>query len=191
MPRSSKGTTGRASSGGGIASQIDTSTWTKVPDNIQSIKFDDLAKRQFLQAYATNSLLSVAADFAGVAVRTVQAHAKIDPEFAEAMEEAKLRYRDRVIGVAQRLMLEGYDEPIVGGKNRDEIVAYKKNYATNLLAMEMKKVDDGYRDKQDLHVTGGGGGVLVVPGEQSVEDWIAEQQEANKDKVKPDSTKEL
>lgn len=147
--------------------------------DMSRLKFDDEARGRFLHHYAFFGRFTHACDAAGVAVQTVERHLDKDEDFKAAFLEAQKRYRDRVHTVAQRVALDGVKRPLLGGKDKDEIVAYETVYATNILAMELKRVDPSYREngKEDGR-QGRKSGVLVVPATQTVEEWIEENERA-------------
>jgi hypothetical protein len=157
----------------GPGTVVDAKNWRRVYRDGGYIQFDDLNKLLFLKEIAKTGQFMAATQSCGVSSSTVRKHLKDDPEFNEAYMDARETYKDIVISVAQKLALEGIDEPMIGGRNRDEVVAYKKVYATNILAMEMKRVDPGYKDKSqvDLNVRSG---VLLLPEGKSMEDWEKE-----------------
>ncbi len=157
----------------GPGTVVDAKNWRRVYRDGGYIQFDDLNKLLFLEEMAKTGKFMAACQTCGVSSSTVRQHLKNDNEFQEAYMDSRETYADKVRDVAQLLALEGIDEPIIGGRNRDEIVAYKKVYATNILAMEMKKVDSAYKDKQaiDLNVRSG---VLLLPEGKSMEEWEKE-----------------
>ncbi|HNQ98351.1 MAG TPA: hypothetical protein PKN52_00045 [Trueperaceae bacterium] len=163
--------TPRASTTGGPGPRVvDMSNWRRRLQESR-LKFDDRAKNIFLEKYAECGLMYVSARAAGVTPPTVTSHVENDPDFAAAFQDAKDAYRDRVMAHAYKLSIEGVEEPIIGGKDKDEVVAYKKVYATNILAMEMRRVNPDYKDRADVNLSGNVGGVLVVPARLSVEEW--------------------
>lgn len=133
----------------------------------RKVKFGPIRKNRFLEAYSHNGLFGEAAKAAGICATTARAHMESDPLFAEAMDAAELCYVDRLRNHQQDLVFNGAKTPIIGGENRDQIIGYKTDYPVQLIAMELKKHDPGYRDKQqvDHNVVHG---VLVVPGVASL-----------------------
>lgn len=134
------------------------------------ILFDDERMVIFLQVYAATGRMKHAAIAADVGETTVKDHRKKDPEFDLACKEALAEYRDRVQEQAYKLAVEGWEEPIFGGKFKDQQVGVKMNYATNILAMELKRVNPEYRENHNVNVNVNAG-VLLVPTGMSVEDW--------------------
>lgn len=170
MANKKDGTPRASTTGGPGPREADQSSWRRRMQESR-LKFDDRAKEIFLEKYAECGLMYVSARAAGVTTQTVRGHIENDPVFADAFEEAKAAYRDIVMAHAYKLSIEGVDEPIIGGQWKDEVVAYKKVYATNILAMEMRRVNPDYKDRADVNLSGNVGGVLVVPARLSVEEW--------------------
>jgi hypothetical protein len=131
--------------------------------------FDAEAKQLFLEAYAEHGRMTHAAHAAGVTRCTVNRHLKKDPDFAEACVEAEGTYKDRLIEHHQNLVFEGTTK--YGYDRQGNIVSEEKIYPIRLIELELKKHDEGYREKRevDLNVTGG---VMVAPAAvQSIDDW--------------------
>jgi hypothetical protein len=162
--------------------RADQSNWrTKL--QASKLKFDDEAKQVYLTELAKHSRKMAAARKAGVAMMTVQRARENDPDFLEAELQAMATYRDRVHETIELVALDGVDEPIVGGQWKDEIVAHKKVYATNVLLAEMRRLDPDYKEKQEIDLNTKAS-VLVAPADMSPEDWIKQQQAANEAKTK-------
>jgi hypothetical protein len=183
-----KDPTKNASTTGGPGKRdVDQTNW-RVKMQTSRIKFDDKLKQKFLDEFAFCGRMAEAAYNADVTYACAKYHLDNDPEFMQAFEEAKQKYRDRVATKAQRLIFDGSKDPIVGGKNKDEIIGHKTTEYPNLILAELKRVDPSYTDRQQLDINGGASGVLVAPADMSPEEWIAEQNELNKTRVKPDSS---
>ena len=95
----------------------------------------------------------------------------MDPEFGELIEEAITSYRDDLLAHHQDLVFNGI--PKKHYDNRGNLVSETVDYPIRLIELELKKHDEGYRDKKEVGITHRGG-VLVAPAEvESVEDWEA------------------
>ncbi len=138
------------------------------------LKFDKDLKRRFLYKFARTGRIQHSAAAVGVTSQTVANHRKSDPEFEEAFQEALAHYRDCIQEAVYKLAVEGIKEPIMGGQFKDEVVAHRTIYATNLLAMEAKRVNPEYRENNSVNVNVNAG-VLVVPANMSVEEWEQQQ----------------
>lgn len=124
-------------------------------------KFTLKVQLVFCEHLAILGRVTHAARAAGISPLTVKALEKNSPEFAEMVGLAQMEYRDKVAQEVYRRAIEGWDEPIIGGKDKDRIVAYVRKFSDKLLELEAKRVDSGYREKQTLNV-GQSGGVIVI-----------------------------
>lgn len=136
------------------------------------VKFDDTKKAIYLNHLRQFGRKMQACRAAGVGLDCVAKHIEVDPDFAMARAEALAEYADKVQQLAWKLM-EGVKKPIVGGKDKDQIITYELVHATNLLAMEMRKTNAEYKDRSEVDIKGGGG-VLVVPATLTPQQWEAQ-----------------
>lgn len=116
---------------------------------------------EFCKHLAILGRFTHAARAVGVGNNTVRFHEKNNPDFNEKVIDAQQEYRDRIAAEVYRRAVEGWDEPIIGGKDKDKVVCLVRKYSDRLLEMEAKRVDPGYREKQTLNV-GQQGGVIVI-----------------------------
>jgi hypothetical protein len=97
-----------------------------------------------------------AADAVCCYINDVRDYRRANPNFQDLCELALERYRSTFILEAQRRAVEGYEVPIIGGRNRDEVVAKERRFSDRLLELFLKRgKDDSFRDKQELTVNGG------------------------------------
>ena len=151
------------------------------------IKFDDQAKEIFLAHFAEHGRKKHAATAAGVSVLTVTNHCKNDRDFAWAYDEAQAEYRDKFVGKAiGELAYEGIK---IERKIGPDVIETKRDYPIPLIAMELKRIDHSYRDKQEVSLTGAGG-VLVVPAGMTPSEWVADQAKKNEARNNPMDDKE-
>lgn len=137
----------------------------------QREKLDDRAKGIFLEHYADHARIGMAAQAAGVTPQTIRRHIEIDPEFAEACVMAEENYRDRLIEHHQNLVFEGTTK--ITYDRQGNVVSEEKVYPIRLIELELKKHDEGYRDKRDVNMNVSGG-VLIAPADTaSIDDWEA------------------
>jgi hypothetical protein len=113
--------------------------------------------------------MSQAARAAGVSVATVKAELEKDLNFREAFAECVEQYHDRVIAHHQNLIFEG-TEKVTYDRLGNEI-SREKVYPVRLIELELKKVDEGYRDKREVKHDVVSRGVMVAPAELSITDW--------------------
>ena len=145
-----------------------TGEWRSVI-RMSRTKFDEKAKEIFLMEYAKWGRMGESAAAAGVTPQTVRQHMEEDEEFAEAFLLQEEEYREKLVGHHQNLVFNGtvkksYDR-------NGNLVSEETIYPVRLIELELKKHDEGYRDKKELKVDHTGG-VLVAPAEvASVDDW--------------------
>ena len=153
------------------------------------IKFTDELKEKFLQNYVVNGQMYLSSNLCGITYCCLRNHLDNDPDFLKAFltakEEFYVRHREKVLSHVRNLQFNGITNPVIGGRNRDQVVAHTTTYPIQLLAMEMKLVEKGYVDKQDASQKEGGSGVIIVPAGVSTDDWIAVQEKKNLSKVAP------
>jgi len=101
-------------------------TETKPKQDRVGITFDDKTKRLYLRKLAVTGRHGYSAAHAGVSRSCVNAHKRRDPVFAAAIEEALEYFRDLLQGELIRRGIEGFEEEVVGGKNRNEIIKVRK-----------------------------------------------------------------
>jgi hypothetical protein len=131
--------------------------------------FDDRQKLRFLSIYSKTNRMMDSAEAVGVSPKTIREHIKTDEEFGQAVMEAEQAYRDHVVALIQDLAFNGTEK--VNYDRSGNVISTEKIYPIRLIEMEAKRVEPGYRDKQDLHI-GITGGVLVAPSSLgSIEEW--------------------
>jgi hypothetical protein len=152
---------------------------------LSKVAFDDHKKGIYLAHLAKHGRKMQACLAAGVSRETVARHIEADPEFLAARQEALDQYTDKVQELAWKLMSGGVSKPLIGvDKGTSFVVAYEKLFATNLLAMEMRKTNPEYKDRSEVDVKGGGG-IVIAPAGISSEAFIKQEEERNKDKKEP------
>ncbi len=161
------------SSTGRVNPVVDQSTWRKKMQTSR-IKFDDIQKEVYLSALAEHSRKGDAARAAGVSTMCVKNHVENDPDFAEAVEEALNQYRDKFVAKAiGELAYEGVE--IKKFDKEGNLIESRRDYPVNLIAMELRRIDAGFRDKQQIDLNTGGGVMVAEP--VMSEEEFAEQEE--------------
>ena len=90
----------------------------------------------------------------GVRVVDVKRYRDEVPEFQELCDLALEMHRQDILDEAKRRAVEGYTNPIIGGRNKDTIVGEERKYSDSLMAMLLKKIDpDGFKDRREVAVT--------------------------------------
>jgi hypothetical protein len=149
------------------------------------IKFDDVQKTIYLKALNKKPLKQFAADAAKVHTGTVHEHYKNDPEFADQVDKALARHRDRVIDLHHGLVFEGESFRTFDRVTK-EVTSEKKTHPLPLVQMELKHVEPGYNEKstQDLNISAGEG-VIVAPHGVEPMDWGDREKAENKTRTAP------
>jgi len=115
------------------------------------------------------------AEAVGVSTSTVYDHCRRDPEFKERFEEARQAWiEEYAMAALLKRGIEGVDRPLIGGKFKDEIVAYERVYSDSLLLAYMRAYKPEFKEKADTTalITGGAAGVMIVPAApQNMEHW--------------------
>lgn len=137
---------------------------------LRDTRFTDEQKKAFCEAYAIHGVQHKAATIAEIGCTCVRDHLKIDKDFAVLFEEAKLAFQSKVQEVVNLVAFEGVNEPIIGGRFKDQVVAHKKVYATNILAMEMRRTNAEHKENSGTTININTG-VLAIPMSSSREDW--------------------
>jgi len=137
-------------------------------------KFDDAAKGRCLAMLRMGQSIPTAARASGVVPSTVYDHMEREPEFQEAVDEAREHYNKIIFNELQRRVLEGLPKPIIGGPDKDTVVAVVMEKDSNLLMSELRRRMPEYNEKKDLNVTGAGG-VIALPEtpatDEELQDW--------------------
>ena len=152
---------------------FDDVNWRRRIRDKSAVKLDDVNKRIFIAHFREHGRMSHAAEAAGVTTTTVKQHLQNDPDFFQMYIDARNSYADKVIEHAQNLIFNGTRRPILGGKDRDQIVAHEIIYPISLIQAELRKVDPiGYADPTNNQVNVNvQQGVAVVPSTTSKDEW--------------------
>lgn len=141
------------------------------------VEFTHERKEAFIEAYRRTGLVYLSAEAAGVSDWTVQDHRKKDPEFNQLCEQAKQRWVDEVlVREALRRAVTGIEEPIIGGKFRDEIVTHVRRYSDGLLSSMLRANRQEFRDGQsEASQAAGSQPVMFIPqaAPATLDDWEA------------------
>jgi len=150
-------------------------------------KFNAEAQKTFLEEYAKWGRMTESAYAAGVSTQTVRHYLEQDEDFMEAFLEAEGSYKDKLIAHHQNLIFEGIEKEQFD--RNGNLISRTKEYPIRLIELELKKHDDGYREKREVKMEHSGG-VLVAPAEMpSIEDWEKKFVPAMRD-VTPDEDEE-
>lgn len=110
-----------------------------VAETTLSIEDPD-AQDLFCETIELTGSLRAACDALGI-VSTAKVRRYIDrnPDFAELVEAAAQRHRDALYAHGLQRATVGYLKPVIGGKDKDEIVAYERVVSDSLLALYLKR----------------------------------------------------
>jgi len=147
------------------------------------VAFTLARKEKFLKHYRENGLLCLSGEMVGVTPATVMNHLKKDPVLAERAEDAKQAWVDEtLVAAAYERAVKGKDEPVFGGRFKDEIVGYKTKYSDGLLTLLLKAARPGeYREQTEQVAASKNAGVLVVPASpMTSSDWEEKYKEMAK-----------
>jgi hypothetical protein len=100
----------------------------------------------------------------------VRTHLKNDEDFALLAAEAEQTYSDRLIEHHQNLLFEGVKTKRYDRKT-GELVEEKTEYPIRLIELELKKHDEGYRDKREVKMEHTGGVLFAPANPESIDDW--------------------
>lgn len=141
---------------------------------VKGHKFDEVKRGIFLREMAHHGRKTTACIAAGVSMTTANWAIENDEDFNEAVAHATMCYRDRLIEHTQDLIFNGIQKRRYDGKGN--LIEESTDYPIRLIELELKKHDEGYRDKRDVNMNVSGG-VLIAPAEMSIEDWEKEHGE--------------
>lgn len=140
------------------------------------VPFTSDRKEQYLELFRTHPELGgrkyLCAEAVGVSGSTIDYHVKNDPEFAQALEDARQAWIDEhLFSAALKRARDGVERPIIGGKFKDEIITYERVYSDSLMAMMLRAHRAEFKDAASMTASGTGG-VLIVPGAPAtINDW--------------------
>ena len=143
------------------------------------VPFTSDRKEQYLELFRTHPDLGgrkyLCAEAVGVSGSTIDYHVKNDPEFAQALEDARQAWIDEhLFSAALKRARDGVERPIIGGKFKDEIITYEKVYSDSMMLAMLRAHKPEFKDKDGsgMSQSGSGGGVLIVPGAPAtINEW--------------------
>lgn len=179
----------------GVLSMQQTTPKKNILARKPPVEFTVERKMMFLELYRKTGLLSRSAELTGVTTNAVREHRSFDPVFDEMVEDAHQCWIDEVlVQNAIKRATVGTQKPIVGGKDRDQIVAYETQYSDALHLALLKSKRPEFKDKGNATETEQrNGGVLIVTNspvhidhwETLYGDMADGSKAANKEQTKP------
>lgn len=110
----------------------------------------------YLEVLEKTGLYIRAADAVGCRPIDCEFYRKDHPEFEELVQEALERFRAGIVEEAHRRAVIGVEKPIIGGRNRDEIVAKEVVHSDRLMELFLKRgKSEDFRDKQEVTLNQG------------------------------------
>jgi hypothetical protein len=169
--------------------RADQSSWRRKLQ-ASKVRFTDAKKKIYIETLAEGGRKGIAAAAAGVHPETVLEHLENDPDFFSAYAVAESTWADTIVNHAQKIMIEGEKTITTDKEGR---VTESTKYPQQLIIAELKKVDEGYRDKPTIDIAAMGGGVLIAPASMTPAEWIENQDTLNNEKGEkaPDRSKTL
>ena len=143
------------------------------------VPFTATRKEQYLELFRSHPDLggrrALCAEAVGVSLSTIDYHTRHDPEFAQALEDARQAWIDEhLFSAALKRARDGVERPIIGGQFKDEIITYERVYSDSLMAMMLRAHRAEFKDGKDAAsmTASGTGGVLIVPGAPAtINEW--------------------
>jgi len=130
----------------------------KKRENIYRIKFDSFTEDlhpAYLSALEETGMYQYAADMVNCNVHNIQDYRRDNPDFQDLCNQAIDRYRGSFILAAQERAIDGYKIPIIGGRNRDQIITYETRYSDRLMELFLKRASTGeFTEKQIVSMEG-------------------------------------
>lgn len=149
---------------------VDDSSWRVKAQRKHRIKFDDVAKKRYLEALAETGRKWFAEQAAGVARSTVETHLENDPDFADAFEDAIAAYSAPKIVQIEKDAVEGQEvkrfDPETG-----EVVQVERRFETRLREKFLERYEREYHPKHQIEHSGEIGGAFVIPGVAALLEW--------------------
>ena len=125
------------------------------------MKLTDRRKRLFLAELARHGILVRAARAASPrassrygAVQTFKDERERDPEFAAQWQEAVEAAEASIEHELYRRAQEGWEEPIYGGRYKEQIVGTVRKYSDRLLELRARAMLPAYRETSAVSVNG-------------------------------------
>ena len=142
---------------------------------------------KYLEETRTHGIAELAAIRSNLSKHTINKYVDENPEFEEALQDARNTYKAKVLLHHQDLVFNGTEK--VNYDRNGGVISTERVFMPRLIELELKKVDHEYRDKQEVtHKVAGG--VLIAPSDvASVEEW-EEKYKSQMVDITPETDKE-
>jgi len=147
--------------------------------------FDNERKQRYLELYRYDPDLggnrALCAEAVGCSLSAVDNHIQKDPVFREAYQEAqRLWVEDNLVKPTIKRLRDGVERPIIGGKERDQVVATVREYSDSLATLHLKARAPEFRDSNTSGGVGTGGVLVIMTAPVTIDDWVKRYSEMAK-----------
>lgn len=151
---------------------VDDSNWRKKATGKHRIKFDDVAKKLYIEAMAKTGRKWHAEQAAGVSRSCAYHHLSNDPDFAAAVDDAIEAYAAPKILKIETEAVEGHEEKTYDAMGN--LVREKRVFETRLREKFLERYEREYSPRHQVEHSGEiRGGAFVIPGVVALNDWEA------------------
>ncbi len=107
----------------------------------------------YLDALKYSGAYISAAQAVGCNEKEIASYRRENPEFQALCDDVLALYGQEFIAEAKRRAVDGWENPVIGGRNKDEVVAYERKYSDSLMLAFLKRVDpEGFKDRTSVKV---------------------------------------
>lgn len=141
------------------------------------VEFTPARKVKYLAHVTAHGTIYAGCAAVGITAQTLTNHREKDPEFKQLEIMAREQHTDMLVAEATRRAVVGYEKPLIGGKNKDRVVAKERCFSDGLMQTLLRAKRGEYGNEGSSAGEGGGGGgggggVLVVPqAPHSIAEW--------------------
>jgi hypothetical protein len=122
----------------------------------KNLKWDkDTMMMDYLDALAQYGHLGRAADVVGCDPREIRYARRDDPHFDALCVAAMEKFNAHIHEIAYDRAVNGVQVPIIGGRFRDEVVAFETRYSDSLLRAFLLKTNPEFAETKKIEVSGG------------------------------------
>lgn len=135
------------------------------------VTFDADRRELFLLMYRASGLVYKSAAFAGVCLQTVKNYWEKDPEYKQLCDDALQERLDELEEAVFTRAIDGVEEPVIGGKDRDTVVATVRKYSDSLATFLLAHKRPEFSNKLQIDANIRGGVFVMPSAPQTSEDW--------------------
>ena len=138
--------------------------------------FTERKQEEFLKAYAKSGLFRKSAKKAGVCAQTVYNAMERDTVFKEKVDAAYEDFKEDLEEVVKDRVLEGVKKDVY---YKGDKIGEETQFSDRLTELVLKRHVPEYRDKSTIDMNQSGG-IVVVSGTMTKEEWLKKAKDANK-----------